>query len=137
MHIDSRLDDTGAAFFAEAGLSGKIFGTDFDIASAGVQAVATSSGLMSLTAWLGVFLLDPRSMRQVPYYVIAIQYQAAVCFPDRAGFELLTCTYLTNLDCVSSLKGRCLSIDTTAVISQVNPGDQNVHLSYILVSFSP
>lgn len=89
LHIDSNLDTTGATFYAEAGLSGQIFETDFDIASAGVQAVATSSGLMSLTAWLGVFLLDPRSMRQVPYYVIAVQYQEAVCF--------LSCTLFLDL----------------------------------------
>ncbi|RYO93578.1 hypothetical protein DL762_001016 [Monosporascus cannonballus] len=75
--IDSNFDADGADLHTEAGIGGEIFETKFDIASAGIYAASNSRGVMSLTAWMAVFLLDVTTMRQVPYYVIAVQYQAA------------------------------------------------------------
>ncbi|RYP00086.1 hypothetical protein DL766_010502 [Monosporascus sp. MC13-8B] len=83
--IDSNFDADGADLHTEAGIGGEIFETKFDIASAGIYAASNSRGVMSLTAWMAVFLLDVTTMRQVPYYVIAVQYQAATVFQLSQG----------------------------------------------------
>ena len=76
--INSNFDGEGASFDAEAYVQGYLFGADFDIATAGAYAAWTDDGLISFTMWMAVFLFDIFSLRQVPYYIINIQYQTQV-----------------------------------------------------------
>ncbi|KAH6635430.1 hypothetical protein B0J18DRAFT_472556 [Chaetomium sp. MPI-SDFR-AT-0129] len=78
--VDSDFDATGAGFHAEAFVLGSLFSTDIDIASAGAYASWTSSGSLSFFLWTAVFLFDPVSLQQVPYYLIGIEWFSQTVF---------------------------------------------------------
>lgn len=78
--IDSDFDATGAGFHAEAFAMGSLFSTDVDIASAGAYGAWTSDGSMSFFLWTAVFLFDPTTMQQVPYYLIGIEWFSQTVF---------------------------------------------------------
>ncbi|KAI9751030.1 MAG: dihydrolipoamide dehydrogenase precursor [Chaenotheca gracillima] len=103
LDVESDFGANGASFYAGSFVQGNLFGTDFDLASAGVYGAWTDQGLLSFSMWMAVFLFDFSKMAQVPYYVVDIQYQTQTAVGIAKGDPCtLTVPYNGPLSVLSS-----------------------------------